>query len=49
MESKDPEAVAAGMRLLGCHMHSWSHQMLAGIVLDRLDAEAALEVSTTYQ
>ena len=45
MDSKNPEAVAAGMRLLLTHMHSWSHQMLAGMLLNRLDAEAAFEVS----
>ena len=49
MDSKNPEVVAAGMRLLLTHMHSWSHQMLAGMLLNRLDAEAALEVSSTYQ
>ena len=42
MDSRDPEAVAAGMRLLGCHMHSWSHQMLVAMALDRLSAEEAL-------
>lgn len=46
MDSKNPEAVAAGMRLLLTHMHSWSHQMLAGMTVDRMDAEAALEVSS---
>lgn len=45
MDSKNPEAVAAGMRLLLTHMHSWSHQMLAGMTLDRMDSETALEVS----
>ena len=45
MDSKNPEAVAAGMRLLLTHMHSWSHQMLAAMTVDRMDAEAALEVS----
>ena len=25
MDSKNPAAVAAGMRLLLTHMHSWSH------------------------
>ena len=49
MDSKNPEAVAAGMRLLGCHMHSWGHQMMSAMVLDRLDAEAALEVTSAYQ
>ena len=44
MDSKNPEAVAAGMRLLLTHMHSWSHQMLAAMTVDRMDAEAALEV-----
>ena len=43
MDSRDPEAVAAGMRLLGCHMHSWSHQMLAAMTVDRMDAEEALD------
>ena len=49
IESKNPEAVAAGMRLLGCHMHSWSYQMLAAMTVDRMDAEAALEVTSAYQ
>lgn len=49
MDSKDPEAVAAEMRLLLTHMHSWSHQMLAAMTVDRMDAEAALEVSSAYQ
>lgn len=39
--SGEPEAAAAGMRLLLCHMHSWSHSFMSGMVLDRLDAEAA--------
>ena len=45
MDSKNPEAVAAGMRLLLTNMHSWSQQMLAAMSVDRMDAEAALEVS----
>ena len=49
MDSKNPEAVAAGMRLLLTHMHSWSHQMLAAMAVDRMDAEAAVEVSSAYQ
>ena len=43
MDSKNPEAVAAGMRLLLTHMHSWSHQMLAAMTVDRMDAEEALD------
>ena len=43
MHSKDPVASAADMRLLLTHMHSWSHQVLVAMVLDRLDAEEALE------
>ena len=49
MDSKKPEAVAAGMRLLLTHMHSWSHQMLAAMTVDRIDSETALEVSSAYQ
>ena len=49
MESKNPEATASGMRLLLTHMHSWSHQMLAAMTVDRMDAEAALEVTSAYQ
>jgi hypothetical protein len=49
MDSKDPKAVAAGMRLLLTHMHSWSHQMLAAMTVDRIDSETALEVSSVYQ
>ncbi len=49
MDSKNPEGVAAGMRLLLTHMHSWSHQMLAAMTVDPMDAEAALEVSSAYQ
>ena len=48
MDSRDPEAVAAGMRLLLTHIHSWSHQMLAGMTVDLMDARAALEVSSAY-
>ena len=44
MESKNPEAVAAGIRFLGCHMHFWSHSMMSAMVLDRLATEEALEV-----
>ena len=47
MDSRDPEAVAAGIRLLGCHMHSWSHSMMSAMVLDRLDSEAIQPVRTT--
>ena len=43
IHSKTPAAPAAGMRLLLTHMHSWSHQVLVAMVLDRLDAEEALE------
>lgn len=39
IESGEPEAVAAGMRLLLCHLHSWSHSFMCGCALDRLDAE----------
>ena len=35
---KNPEAVAAEMRLLLIHMHSWSHQMLAAMTVGRMDA-----------
>ena len=31
------------------HMGSWSQSMLAGMTLDRMDAEASLEVSSAYQ
>ena len=41
MDSNNPEAVAAGMRLLLTHMHSWRHEMLAALTADRMDAEAA--------
>ena len=49
MHSKDPVASAAEMRMLLTHMHSWSHQMLAAMTVDRMDAEAALEVSSAFQ
>ena len=35
MDSKNPEAVAAGMHLLLTHMHSLSHQMLVAKGLRR--------------
>ena len=49
MDIKNPEAVAAGMRLLLTQMHLWSHQMLAAMTVDRMDAEAALEVSSANE
>ena len=39
MDSKIPEGVAAGMRLLLTHMHSWTHQMLAAMTVDRMDVK----------
>ena len=48
MDGKNPEAIAAAMRLLLTHMHSWSHQMLAGMTVGRMDARAAIEVSSAY-
>ena len=49
MDSKKLEAVAAGMSFILTHMHSWSHQMLVAMTVDRMDPEAALEISTAYQ
>ena len=49
MDSKNPEAVAAGMHLLLTHMHSLSHQMMVAMTADRMDAETAPEVSSAYQ
>ncbi len=46
MDSKNPEAVAAAMRLLLTQMHLWSYQMLAAITVDRMNAEAAYAVSS---
>ena len=46
MDSKNPIVVAAGICFLFRHMGSWSHSMLAGMTLDRMDAEASLEVSS---
>ena len=42
IDTKNPEALARGMHLLLTHMHSWSHQILVGMTLDRMDSEAAL-------
>ena len=48
MDSKNPEAVAAGMHLLLTHMHSLSHQKLVAMTADRINAETALEASYAY-
>ena len=48
MDSKNHEAVAAGMHLLLTHMHSLSHQMLVAMTVDRMDAETAPEASYAY-
>ena len=31
------------------HMYSWSHQIRAAMTVDRMDAKAALEVTSAYQ
>ena len=47
MDSTNPIVVAAGICFLFRQMGSWSHSMLAaGMTLDRMDAEASLEVSS---